>query len=177
MKTKQFKKIGVAFVSFVALIIIAIGLTSISHASSIQSPDETNHLVGTWVGKMRPHVIWVEAKSIPVTIDIRQSGEITGMIRDATIINGIVIDRQKTFLGRMGMDHRGFIIKVNLQGNIIDPEQISRQSANIFFIEYKDEEWHGCSMHSSGSHVGGKKTMVLTAGNMILRKAEEVSEK
>jgi len=165
MNKRNFKKVGIALT---ALTIIVIGLTSISNANSLQLPDET--IVGTWVGETKPIVLWVNAESIPVSLIINPNGVITGMLGDATIVNGIVKNRRNSISGKL-FGHRGFSIIVKLQGNIIDSEQICRHSANIFFIDYKDGEWHG-SFHSSGTNVGGKKSMVLTSSDMVLRKAE-----
>jgi hypothetical protein len=175
MKTSNKLLLGLLAVVILAItvFIVLIGLTSASYANPVRSPEVPNHLVGKWEGAVRPGVIWVEAKSIPVTVAIKQNGEISGMLGDATIVNGTVIDRTKTFLGKV-MDHRGYIVQVKLQGNIIDAEQIHRRSANIFFLDFKDGEWQNCSFHSSGTEIGGKKMMVLTSCKTVLRKAEDV---
>ena len=168
MNKRKFKKVGGVII---ALTIIIIGLTTISRANSILLLDVPDNLVGTWVGETNPIVLWVNAKSIPVKIVIQPNGEITGMLGDATIVNGIVKNRNNSIMGKF-LDHSGFSIIVKLQGNIIDSEQIHRRSANVFFIDYKDKEWHG-SIHTSGTNIGGKNTMVLTTNNMALRKTDE----
>jgi hypothetical protein len=173
MKTSNKLLLGllVFVILVITVFILLIGLTSASYANSAQSPDET--LVGTWVGETKPIVLWVNAKSIPVKIVIQPSGEITGMLGDATIVKGIMKNRHNSIMGKF-LNHRGFSIIVELQGKIIDAEQIHRRSANIFFIDYKDGEWYG-SFHTSGTDIGGKNAMVLTTTDMVLRKTEEIT--
>jgi hypothetical protein len=168
MNKRNFKKVGV---TLTALVFTVIGLTICSRASSVPSPEK--NLIGTWVGETIPIVLWVNSKSIPVTIVIQPSGKITGMLGDAKIINGIVKNRQSTVIGKL-FGHRGFAIQVKLQGNIIDSGQIHRDSACVLFIDYKDGAWHG-SFNSSGSKTGGKNTMMLSTINMVLRKIEDVA--
>ena len=65
MNKRNFKKGGIALT---VLIIIAIGIVTISRANSLHSYELPNNLVGTWVGETTPIVNWVNAKSIPITI-------------------------------------------------------------------------------------------------------------
>lgn len=95
-------------------------------------------------------------------IIIDNEGRVTGQIGDAVISAGQVVNN--TF------GPKKYLIKARLDGSIIKPENIFRESIKIPFDSVADSLIGGFG--TSGSKIGGKENMVLSGANLVLVKKQ-----
>ncbi len=123
---------------------------------------------GRWAGDAVIIVSWCEQKKLSVDITIGRDGKVVGKVGDAELIGGRFSTKPKWFIKLL--NHKThYLIKGKLEGDIVSAEKINRKSAVLLLTEMIDDKIYG-GLHSSGWHIGNKKTMVLTAINMQLER-------
>ena len=130
--------------------------------------DITISMVGHWQGSTHVIVKWCEQSELPVSLDILADGSVTGKVGDAELTNAHLA-KKRNFFGRDDGHRATHIIRGKLQGPIVAAEGISRGEV---FIHLRSEavELVG-SLATSGSKMGGKDDMVLTAISLRLTRS------
>ena len=114
-------------------------------------------------------VQWVQQKQLPVRLDIAADGTVSGNVGDATLVDAKLRSGRGSIERSLGWG-RDYRIHGTLQGNLIDAEQIHRDAVDIVF-DQQDQTTLTGGLTSSGSEIGAKESMKLTAGGMVLRRA------
>jgi hypothetical protein len=73
--------------------------------------------VGHWKGTARIVVVWAKQTNLCVTLDIRDSGTVTGRIGDALLINGRLKKNRGSLVRKLNVK-TDYIIVGDLQGAI-----------------------------------------------------------
>jgi hypothetical protein len=128
-------------------------------------PVATPAMVGHWEGNARIIVDWCRQTNLPVVVDIRADGSVTGKIGDATLTNGS-LKRNRGWLGRKLNVKTGYIITGSLSGPIVAAESITRSSVKVP-LNFTGGNFVG-GIHTSGSKVGGKDRMILSGASLKL---------
>jgi hypothetical protein len=124
-------------------------------------------MTGSWKGGAQIIVVWCKQTNLQMQLHIKPDGQVTGRIGDATFRNG-QFGKNRGSLGRKLNLKTDYIITGDLEGPIIAAEKISRRSVSIP-LNMKDGVFTG-GLHTSGTHVGGKKSMVLSAASLELER-------
>lgn len=125
----------------------------------------TPAMAGHWEGSARIIVTWCQQTNLPVAVDIRADGSVTGKIGDATLTNGS-LKRNRGWLGRKLNVKTDYIITGSLSGPIVAAESITRSSVKVP-VNFRGGTFVG-GVHTSGSKVGGKDRMILSAASLKL---------
>jgi hypothetical protein len=125
----------------------------------------TSAMVGQWNGNARIIVTWCRQPTLPVSVNIQTNGDVTGKVGDAALTSGY-LKRNRGWLGRKLHLKTDYVIVGKLKGPIVPREQISRSGVSIP-LNFTGTNFVG-GVHTSGTHVGGKKRMVLSAGSLTL---------
>jgi hypothetical protein len=128
-------------------------------------------LASTWTGSATIVVQFVRQKQLPVRLVIAADGSVTGTVGDATLANATLRP------GRGGVERslgwgRDYRIHGDLQGDLVATESVRRDGVDILFDAAPDGTLVG-GIHSTGSKTGGKETMIVSAGNMTLRRSRQ----
>ena len=117
-----------------------------------------SELSGHYKGNAKIIVDWCNLDILSFDLNIDKSGNITGKVGDAIIIKG------KVEKNRFGSTK--FIIEAELDGYIIEKEEIKRKTIKIPFdiIDGKIVGGFG----TSGSKIGGKEKMILSGTDLVL---------
>ena len=129
--------------------------------------DERAALAGEWRGNAAIIVNWTRQKSLALHLYIDADGKVSGTVGDAKLTDG-------TFVSN-ALGSREFRVHGRLAGNLLDDEQIRRYAVDILFNVTEDGSLVG-GLHSSGSKIGGKKSMKLSATKMVLRRETPVDK-
>jgi hypothetical protein len=136
------------------------------NADAFQTPASIQPaMTGTWSGEARIVVNWTQQKKLPVRVTIAPDGAVTGTIGDATLRDGR-LQRNRTAIGRTLHVKTDWIIAGRLEGAIIKPEAIRRDSVKLP-LNWIDGHYEG-TVNTSGSQFGGKKSMWLAAQDLRL---------
>jgi hypothetical protein len=122
-------------------------------------------MIGTWSGIARIVVNWTEQKKLPARVTITQDGTVTGAVGDATLRDGR-LHRNRTAIGRALNVKTDWIIEGKLEGPIIKPEGIQRDSVKLP-LNWIGDHYEG-GVNTSGSQFGGKTSMRLAAQHLRL---------
>jgi hypothetical protein len=135
--------------------------------TTIPAADEAvaHAMVGPWQGSARIVVDWCKQQRLPVAIDIKSDGSVSGKIGDATLKNGR-LSRNRGPIGRKLNLATDYIIKGDLTGPIVATEGISRSGVSIPFDLTNNTLVGG--VHTSGTKFGEKKDGILSAGFLNL---------
>ena len=128
-------------------------------------PAVTPPMVGHWEGDARIIVNWCQQTKLPLAVDIRADGSVTGQIGDATLTNGF-IKRNRGWMGQKFNVKTDYIITGNLSGSIVAAESITRSGVKVP-LNFTGGNLIG-GVHTSGSKVGGKDRMILSAASLKL---------
>lgn len=123
--------------------------------------DERAKLIGEWAGNAAIVVNWTKQKSLPLHLKIEAGGKVTGIVGDAKLLEGKFVSN--------ALGSTRFRVHGQLEGNLIDDEQVRRDAVDILFNVADDGSLVG-GLHSSGSKFGGKQSMKLSASKMVLRR-------
>ncbi|SRR6266542_1100242 len=149
---------------FVAVAIVVV--TRIDGERAFETPESISPaMTGTWTGSARIVVNWTEQKTLPIRVTIAPDGTVAGTVGDATLREAR-LQRNRTALGRTLHVKTDWIISGKLQGAIIQPEAIQRDSVKLP-LNWMDDHYEG-SVNTSGSEFGGKKSMWLAAQQLRL---------
>lgn len=125
-------------------------------------------MIGTWTGNARIVVNWTTQKVLPVRVTIAPDGQVTGTVGDATLRDAR-LQRNRGVLGRALHVKTDWIISGKLDGPIIGPESIRRESVKLP-LNWLDDHFEG-GVNTSGSEAGGAKSMWLAAHDLRLDRA------
>ena len=120
-------------------------------------------LAGRWKGEATIVVNWTNQKQLPVCLVIAGDGSVRGTVGDAKLVNA-------RLNGKAFLQNRDYRVHGDLEGNLIDAEQVHRDGVDILF-DRTDEGLSG-GLHSTGSEFGGKNSMKLSAFKMVLKREE-----
>ena len=123
-------------------------------------------MVGHWEGGGKIIVTWCQQTNLPVTLDIKTDGTVTGKIGDATLTRG-QLRRNRGWLGKKLNIKTDYIITGRLEGPIVSSEGITRSGVNMP-LNYSAGKFVG-GLHTTGSKFGGKKRMILSAGLNLIK--------
>ena len=126
-------------------------------------------MVGHWKGQARIIVAWCQQTNLPMELQIASNGQVTGTIGDATLKDGR-LKRNRGSLGRKLNLKTDYIITGKLDGPIVAAENITRRSVNIP-LNFSKGAYTG-GVHTSGTHFGGKKSMIFSGAGLTLRRAD-----
>jgi hypothetical protein len=123
-------------------------------------------MTGQWEGNAQIIVSWTTQRTLPVTLGIQSDGKVSGKVGDATLTNGR-FKANRGWLGRNLNIKTDYIITGDLNGPVIAAENIKRKGV-MMPLTFATNAFKG-AVHTSGTHVGGKKRMVLSAGVTLKR--------
>jgi hypothetical protein len=128
-------------------------------------------MTGHWEGAARIIVSWCSQRQLPVSLDIRPDGSITGKVGDSKLTAGMLA-RNRSWLRRMLnlASDSDYIIRGKIKGPIVASEGIYRSGISII-LEFSDGKFVG-GIHTSGSKFGGKEKMILSATDLVLTRCE-----
>jgi hypothetical protein len=151
----------IAFV--VALVLVSAGM---GHPLSA-APQIEPEMAGTWTGEARIAVNWTTERTLRVRVTIQPDGAVTGTIGDATINDGR-LEPNRSSLERALHIKTDWIIRGALEGDVIHAEQIHRDGVMVP-LNFIGGRFEG-GVNTSGTHFGGKDTMWLAAGGLVLER-------
>ena len=117
-------------------------------------------IVGHWQGGGRIIVTWCQQTNLPLALEIKGDGTVTGKVGDATLTKGR-FRRNRGWLGRKLNIKTDYIITGSLEGPIVAAEGIVRSGVKIPVNNSAGKLVGG--IHTTGSKFGGKKRMILSA--------------
>lgn len=117
-------------------------------------------MVGRWEGNAQVIVVWCQRTNLPVVLDIRADGTVSGRIGDATLAKAR-LKKNRGWLGRKLNVKTDYIIVSDLQGAIVAREGISRSYVKMP-LNFRGGSFVG-GIHTSGSKLGGKDRGILSA--------------
>ena len=120
----------------------------------------TSAMSGHWEGNAQVIVTWCRQKTLPVTLEIKPDGSVTGKVGDATLSKAR-LRRNRRWLGRKLHLKTDYIITGNLDGAIVAGEGIRRERVSIP-LHFHGNTFSG-GLHTSGTKLGGKENMILSA--------------
>jgi hypothetical protein len=129
--------------------------------AQVAKADSVDGLAGHWTGNATIIVNWVKQRQLPVVLEIAADGSVTGAVGDAKLVNGRVIRNH-------GLGSR-YRVHGDLEGALIAAEDVTRKGVDIPFHVTAERTIRG-GVHSSGSEFGGKESMKLSAGDLVLRR-------
>jgi hypothetical protein len=149
-----------------------IGIAITSSRSAYAASQATDpRMVGRWKGDATIFVSWTAAKSLTVQVVIAPNDSVTGTIGDARLVDGY-FERNRGWLGRTLNIKTDYIITGKLDGPIIAAENIRRDRV-MLPLNWKNNRFEG-GVATSGTKMGGAKSMVLSAGRLVLERAPEI---
>jgi hypothetical protein len=152
---------------------VLIGAAAAAGAATVAAVDRVPdaRLVGTWEGDAAIVVSWTTQRQLHVRLAVAPDGRVTGEVGDARLVDGR-LRRNRGRLGRLLHVKTDYIVRGALTGAVIAAEGVTRDAVSIPFNR-AGESLLG-AVHTSGSKVGGKGRMLLTAGRLELRRAAGV---
>jgi hypothetical protein len=133
-----------------------------------REPVVDSSMIVRWQGNGHIIVNWCRQTNLPVSIEIKADGAVSGKIGDAILTNGR-LRRNRGWLGRGLHLKTDYIIVGRLEGSIVSSERITRSGVKIP-LNYVGQTFIG-GLHTSGCKFGGKKRMILSAGLNLERVA------
>jgi hypothetical protein len=148
----------------VAGLVIAVAVVVTVAADRSLPPD----MAGSWSGDAEIFVNWTAQRTLPVRLVIAPDARVTGTIGDATLRSGR-LEPNRTAIGRVLHVKTDWIVRGDLDGDVIKPEGIHRERVTLP-LDWVDGHFEG-AVHTSGSHFGGKQSMWLAAGRLRLSRS------
>lgn len=125
-------------------------------------------MVGAWEGDARIYVDWTVQKQLPVRLVVAPDGSVEGRIGDARLVGGH-LRRNRGQVGRLLHVKTDYVVRGALDGPVLAAEDVRRDGVSLP-LDWSGEAFRG-AVHTSGSKFGGKERMILTAGQLELRRA------
>jgi len=122
-------------------------------------------MLGRWAGNARIVVSWCVQTNLPIALDIHADGTVAGKVGDAHLRNGW-IESNRGLLNHAFTARSDYIIHGTLKGPIVAAEAITRPRVSIP-LNVKNGVFVG-SVETSGTLVGGKTNMMLSAASLAL---------
>ena len=129
------------------------------------APLRSSAMTGAWSGEARIAVDWTAQRRLPVSLTIDQDDRVSGTIGDAVLRNGR-LERNRTAIGRALNLKTDWIIRGDLEGDVIKAEGVRRDAVTLP-LNWIEDHFEGAA-HTSGSHLGGKQTMWIAAFELRL---------
>ena len=136
---------------------------------ALRAAEKMDRMVGCWEGGAPVIVSWSDQRDLLVSIEIAADGKVTGRVGDAVLVDGR-LKKKTNWFGGEREDQTTHIVRAALKGPIVDAEGISR--SEIFIHLRLEEGMMSGSLATSGTKVGGKESMALTATPLRLSKVE-----
>ncbi len=147
-------------------LIILFAITSLLALNAAAGTKE-NSMIGNWEGSSQVIVTWCEQKKLPVSLTILADGSVNGTVGDAELLDG-QLERKVNWFGSNTKNRTTHLVKGRLKGAIVAKEGVFRERA---FIHLRVDHTNlSGSLATSGSKMGGKESMILTAQHLILSK-------
>ena len=142
-------------------------LLALSASSSLAGETVvTSPMVGQWEGNGRIIVMWCQQTNLPIQLQIRADGSVTGNVGDAMLAKAR-LKQNRGWLGRKLRLKTDYIIVGDLTGPIVAAEGITRSGVKMP-LKFVSGNFVG-GLHSTGCKFGGKKRMILSAGLTLKR--------
>ena len=146
---------------------------SVATATGAAPATQPASLAGTWSGNANIVVQFVQQKRLAVRLVIAEDGSVSGSVGDATLVDA------KLRPGRGGVQRslgwgREYRIHGRLSGNLVAAENVRRDAVDILLDPASDGTLVG-GLHSSGSKVGGKEKVIVSAGDLALRREAQAA--
>lgn len=125
----------------------------------------TARMAGAWAGDARIAVNWTDERMLRVKLTVEPDGRVGGTIGDAVLRNGR-LERNRTAIGRALHVKTDWIVRGDLEGDVVRSESIRREHVTVP-LNWIDDHFQG-SVHTSGSHFGGKTSMWIAALDLRL---------
>jgi hypothetical protein len=122
-------------------------------------------MAGSWSGDARIAVNWTTQRTLRVKLTIAPDGRASGTIGDAVLRNGR-LERNRTAIGRALHVKTDWIVRGDLDGDVIKAESIRRDGISLP-LNWIEDHFEG-SVNTSGSHFGGRDSMWLAALDLRL---------
>jgi hypothetical protein len=151
---------------FIKLVCVACVLALLP---ALRSAEKMDPMVGCWEGGAPVIVSWADQHDLLVSIEIAADGRVTGRVGDAVLVDGR-LKKKTNWFGGEREDQTTHIVRAALRGPIVDAEGISR--SEIFIHLRLEDAMMSGSLATSGTKVGGKESMALTATPLRLSKVE-----
>jgi len=142
--------------------------TAVALCVATASGTGANPLAGTWEGRSRIIVSWCEQDSLSFALAVSEDGTVKGRVGDATTTEGQAC-RNSWFIVLLG--NPDFIIEAELEGPIVEAEDITRESIKLI-IDIEDDRLVG-GFHTSGTKFGGPESMIMTGVDLELLRVDE----
>jgi len=131
-------------------------------------------IVGHWQGGGKIIVTWCQQTNLPLALEIKGDGTVTGKVGDATLTKGR-FRRNRGWLGRKLHIKTDYIITGSLEGPIVAADGIVRSGVKMP-VNYSTGKLVG-GIHTTGSKFGGRKRMILSAGLSLTKTVSSTVEK
>jgi hypothetical protein len=125
-------------------------------------------MAGSWTGEAEIAVNWTTQRTLRVQLSIGSDRRVSGTIGDAVLRNGR-LERNRTAIGRALHVRTDWIIRGELEGDVVKTERIRRDAVTLP-LNWVNDHFEG-SVHTSGSHFGGRDAMWLAALRLRLTRA------
>ena len=145
---------------------VAVALSLIIACGAQSSEPVNRKMTGHWEGNGLILVSWCRQTNLPVKLDIRSDGTVTGKIGDAALTKG-QLRRNRNWVGMKLHMKADYIITGQLSGPIVKAENITRSGVNIPLNLTNGNLMGG--MHTTGWKFGSKERGILTAGLILVR--------
>ena len=173
MKTKLMLRLAIAAAALVALIAALATLLTLWGLRP-QRGAPTAAMVGHWEGNARIVVSWCQQTNLPVKVDLRADGTVTGAVGDATLARGH-FKPNGSWLGRKLHLFTDYVIGGGLDGPIVAAEGIKRAQV-VIPLNFRGGAFTG-GVNTDGTFCLGKPkeymkdNMALTAGDLVLTRS------
>jgi beta-lactamase regulating signal transducer with metallopeptidase domain len=128
--------------------------------------------VGHWKGQAKIIVNWTRQRWLAIEIEIMPDGKVTGKVGDSELKDA-VFKSNRGWLGKKLNIKTDWIIRGDLIGPVIKNENIEREYINLLFMDLDADGKIKGGFHTSGTHIGTKKSMVMSGMDMVLKKISQ----
>ena len=154
---------GASLLAIALLVGVAVCQRPPQDSAVVVSDKSFDTLAGTWKGDAKIVVDWVQNTQLAITLNIDADGNVTGRVGDAELIEA------RVHLRTIDMN-RDFRVHGQLEGELIAAESVQRGEIDILFDHPNADTLVG-GLHTSGSKIGGKDSMKVSAAKMALKRA------
>lgn len=125
-------------------------------------------MMGRWQGTSEIIVAWCEQDNLEFLLEISDDASVDGYAGEAKLVESRLKGNSRvlTWLG-----NSDYLIDANLEGTLVEAEQISRESITIFLDMEGDSLVGG--FQTSGKKFGGRETMIMTGTDLVLHRMNQ----
>lgn len=136
--------------------------------------DPIRKLTGEWQGTCRSVVSWYN-QDIHINLMIKADAKVAGRVGDAVLRQAHLKQKQGIFARFLNKKNNNFRIDAELEGAIVEKENIVRKKI-IILLKLEDNTLLG-GFTTSGTTFGGKSSMKMTAYKMKLERVDAIVAK